>query len=202
MYNQLLQKKIKYNEKLVRRSIIVVRHSTNRRTSDKHKMFLTYSLSSIIVKNVNNFFNLLKDVDKVYIIHEKDDIVAECYVMLNKCIENFNVRMTDKKFYFYFNKSLSTGLWRLKEKVYNKNKTMGMSDFSEIAKYEQSTFTHNNQYPLLLQKNFSDREILIMQSKIDEEKIADCCKKLEITRGEYYKILLTIKSKINRKYLT
>jgi hypothetical protein len=202
LYNILARKDATYKEDLIRRSIILIRNSKNERTIDKHKMFIYDSVSSIIVKNTNNFFNLVSEIEKHRLIHEKDDIVVECYIILDKCVEKFSLKNPDWKFYFYLNKSLAQGLFRLKTKTYDNKQIYSTLDFAKIDNYDKNTFSTVNNYPLFLDKNFSDKEILLMQSKISEENIADFCKKIEIARSEYYRLVASIKKKINRKYLT
>lgn len=203
LYRRLSNSKTKYSEKLVRRSIVIIRNSTNEQLVKKHKDFIFDCLSKIIVKNINNFFNLIKNIDKGYVIHEKDDIVIECFIILDKCIEKFNLTMKDKKFYFYYNKSLSQGLYRLKEKNYGvKQNKYKHIDVNDVVNFDKTTFTHIKSYPLFLNKNFTNKEILLMQSKLGEEKIEFFCKKVEISHNEYYKILRSIKSKIDKKYFS
>lgn len=201
MYKQLCstaRNKSKYSEQLIRRSIRVIRNSTTKRTIDRHKLYIIDVLSPIIVKNVNNFFNLLKDVESHQILHEKDDIVAECYIILDNCIRKYSLGREDSKFYWYCNKSFSIGLFRLKDKIY-KMKGYNSVDFSDVSLHNQKGFSHTMTHPLLLGKNFSDKEILLMQSKIEDEKIQDFCKKIDISRTEYYKILRNVKVKVNKQ---
>lgn len=203
---EVFKSKKRYNETLIRRSILVIRNSTSHRTIERHKLFIIDALSPIIIKNVNNFFNLLKDLESHQILHEKDDIVAECYIILDKCIQNYCIDPSDKryrddsKFYWYCNKSFSIGLFRLKGKVYQM-KGYNSVDFSDINLHNREGFSHTMVHPLLLGKNFSDKEILLMQSKIEDEKIQDFCKKIDISRTEYYKVLKSIKAKVNKQYL-
>lgn len=202
LYKFLNTCNIKYSEKNIRRSIIVIRITTNERLRNKHKDFIFQSVSKIIVRNVNNFFNLIQDIEKGHVIHEKDDIVNECFVILQNCIDKFNLTNKSFKFYFYLNKACSQGLYRLKEKHYcNKSNKHQYNDVNDILNFDSSTFTSSSSYPLFLDKNFTKKEILLMQSKLDEEKIEDFCKKIEISKNEYYKILKNIRVKIQKNYI-
>lgn len=203
LYRSLLDSKVKYSEKMVRRSLIVIRHSSNERLVEKHKRFIFECSCKIIVRNTNNFFNLIKNVECGQVIHEKDDIVNECFLIMNKCLSKFNLKEKKYKFYFYVNKSISQGLYRMKERNYGLSTgKYSYINAGDVVEYEKKTFTHINNYPLFLEKNFSNKEILLMQSKLQEEKIEDFIIKAEITKSEYYRILKSVKSKIGKKYLS
>ncbi len=202
-YRKLCRTKAKYSERIIRRSIIIVRLSSNQRLVDKHKKIIFDCVAKMVIKNTNNFFNLIKDIEKGHVIHEQDDIISECFIIVDKCIVKFNLADKRFKFYFYLNKSLSQGLYRLKEKNYGASKQKySFVDASEVVDYEPSTFCFIKNYPLFLDKNFTNKEILLMQSKLQEEKIDDFCSKTEITKSEYYRILKSVKKKIEKNYLT
>lgn len=203
LYRELCQKTDKYSERKIRRSIIIIRHSSNNRLVRKQKQIIFDCVSKIVVKNINNFFNLIKDVEKGHVIHEYDDIVSECFVIVDKCVEKFNLAEKRYKFYFYLNKSLGQGLYRLKERNYgSKTGKYAYVDALNSIEYNEDTFTYIKNYPLFLDKNFSNKEILLMQSKLQEEKINDFCKKTEMTKSEYYRVLKSVKNKIDKNYLT
>lgn len=203
IYRNLCESKTKYSEKLIRKNIILIRYSSNQKLITKSKKIIFDCVSKIVVKNVNNFFNLIKDIETRHVIHEQDDIVSECFVVVDKCICKFNMNEKRYKFYFYLNKSLSQGLYRLKEKNYSvKTSKYSYISASDVVDYDQRTFHYIKNYPLFLDKNFTNKEILLMQSKLQEEKIDDFCKKVEMTKGEYYRILKSVKIKIQKNYLS
>ena len=202
LFKQLCASDKKYSEKMIRRCIIITRHTTNPRLIEKSKRKIFEYVGKMVVKNVNNFFNLIKDIEKGQVIHEQDDIVSECYVIVDKCIDKFNMTEKHYKFYFYLNKSLSQGLYRLKEKNYGvKTQKYSFIAASDVVDYDKKTFSYIKNYPLFLEKNFSNKEILLMQSKLQEEKIDDFCKKAEMTKSEYYRVLKSVKIKIEKNYL-
>ncbi len=203
LYRQLRSSSNKYSEKKIRRSIIIIRNSSNKRLIEKQKRIIFDCVGKMILKNVNNFFNLIKDIENGHVIHERDDIVIECYLIVDKCIEKFDLLEKKYKFYFYVNKSLGQGLFRLKEKNYGfKTGKYSHKSVEELVDRDEKTFCYIKNYPLFLEKNFTNKEILLMQSKLQEEKIEDFCKKIEITKSEYYRLLKRIKSKIDKNYLT
>lgn len=200
LYKDLQRKSIQYSEQGVRRSIVVIRISKNKRLLDKHKEFLLRSCSTIIVRNVNNFFNLIQNVESGQKIHTQDDIVMECYIILNNCVEKFDLEL-ESKFYFYLNKSLAQGLHKIIEKNYDKKFGRDVYlDINVVCNYKQESFSVNDSNPLLLDKNFTKSEVLLMQSKIQEEQPESFCGKLGITRNEYYNLLKSIKNKLEMNY--
>jgi hypothetical protein len=164
--------------------------------SDKHREYIFKSMSGIIIKNVNNFFNLIKGVDNSLIIHEKDDIVSECYLILNKCIEKFDISLKDSKFYFYYNKALSSGLYRIQERTYH-----GRYEnvcITELNRKSNKVHTLQPSNPLLLDLSFSENEILLINSRVEQISMKDFCLNNNISKVEYNNMLSNIKDKINK----
>ena len=141
LFNSLMRSSTQYDEVKIKKSIIVLRRTHSLKVLEGRKNYIYQALAIIIVKNVNNFFNLVKDIPKENVIHCKDDIVVECYIILNKCIEKFNLDNPDWAFHFYFNKALSHGLFRFKNKHYRPGKFN--VNYDDVSAYENRTFTKN-----------------------------------------------------------
>lgn len=201
LYSVLQKSKVAYNNRFIRKCLIICKYSTRESVRSRHKRYIYESVGSLTLKNVNNFFNLIRGVEKHLVLHEKDDIISECYLILDKCIEKFDLTEKDKKFYFYYNKSLIFGLMRIKKKQYNNKLNYQCVDFCDIESFDKRTQNEMQNHPLFLRNNFTDKEILLIQSKLEEEKIDNFCKKLGITKKEYYDTFNSIKKKINKKYL-
>jgi hypothetical protein len=200
LYKFLKDNEIKYCEKSVRKSVAILKVVKNGRVAEKHKKILMLLCSKIIIKSVNGFFFLIRGIEKGNVIHEQDDIVQECFLILNKCIEKFDLKNPDYRFYFYVNSAMQKGLYRLKEKEYSSisNKHIYVN-ISEVVEHDTMIVKGMN-HPLFLGKNFTKKEILLMQSKLDDEHIDDFCEKIDINKAEYYKVLKTIGRKINKNY--
>lgn len=199
LYQHILQQRCKYSEKSVVKSIVYIKNSTNEKLIDKHKQEIVKYTSKIILRNVANFFNQLRGLDQSKIHHSKDDIVSECYLIINNCIEKFDLR-SGYKFYFYLNKSMMRGLNKLKKESYRGESGSPFIDAIEICKFDWRTFSTEENNPLLLEKIFTKKEVLLMQSRVQEQTIDEFIKSIEISRTEYHKILKRIREKINKNY--
>lgn len=198
LYTQLKNSSIRYDEDKVKNCLIVIRNSKNDKLVEKSKMLIYNSLSNIIVKNVNNFFNLIKRVEAHRVLHERDDIVTECYVILNKCIKNFDVN-SGKNFFFYFNKALSLGLHRLAKKNYKDD--IYFNDYDVVHKFETNTFSNVALDPVMLDNvKFTLEHTEYIDSRLADEKINDFISRKGITRTAYYKIVNEVKSILSHIY--
>lgn len=200
LFNSIMKDRCKYSEKDVIKCIVIIKNSSNDKLIQKKKELIIKYSSKIILRNVVNFFNQLRGVESGKICHEKDDIVSECYMILDNCIENFNLN-SGYKFYFYLNKAMMRGLNKLKKKSYRGESCSTYIDSNEVCKFDWRTFSSEESNPLLLEKIFTKKEVLLMQSRIQEQKIDEFIKSVEISRTEYHKILKRIREKIKNNYI-
>lgn len=200
LFTMLRNSKERYDEDKVRKSLIIIKSVKNTRLADRHKEFVMFSLSDIIVKNVNNFFNLIKHVEECRLLHEKDDIVAECYVIMQKCMDNFDVKR-NKNFFWYYNKSLSMGLFRMTKRMYKTN--IYFKDFADMYGGENRLMQQSTQQaldPLIMNVDFTPEELDYLQSKLNDEKITDYLIRTNFTRTLYYRVERDVKFKLKRHY--
>lgn len=201
MFNFMKKHEKKYSEKEVRKCVSVLKCCKDGRTSERFKNELLFMCSKIITRNVQGFFVAIRSIDEHNVIHTQDDIISECVIVLDKCIEKFDLSKIEYKFYFYLNSSIQKSLWRLREKEYSSESSKHIHiDINDVVNFQNDLQT-TSPNPLLLDINFTKKEILLIQSKINGEKIEDFIKKLDITKVEYYKLLKIIVSKVDVKYL-
>jgi hypothetical protein len=200
LFNSLRNSKIRYDEDKVRSSLVVIRYAKSTRITSAHKKNILYSLSDIIVKNVNNFFNLIRHADECRKLHEKDDIVGECYVILEKCIAKFDIAR-NKNFFWYYNKALSMGLFRLAKRVYKPD--IFFKDFSLVYGHQGATPTSHIQQaldPLILKIKFTEEEQMYLQSKMDDERINEFLTRTGLPRAVYTRLGKQVKEKLQDYY--
>lgn len=196
LYNSLSRKYIKYNDTLVRKSIKIIRSAPNTRIADRERAKILDMMSRVIVKGVNNFFKLMSNVEQNdnVIIHTYDDIVAECYIILDKCVEKFDLE-NENKFYFYFNKSVNQGLFRIQERCY-RTKNIDINE----PKY-RNFGSETIETPILLENILNDKQMLVINSKLENQDVHEFCKMMKMTSIEYNNILRQSKD-ILRKHLS
>lgn len=194
LYNKLIKDRVPYNEQDVRRCIGIMRKLKHLEKYDKHKMLIYNSLSDIIIKGVNNFFGkIISHVKKENILHTKDDIVLECYCILDKCVEKFDLSLEDKQFFFYFNKSVSFGLIRIRDRKYKFSDNFNVRH-EDVQSFQDELFS-KDQDLLLLDKVFSTEEKKIIDSRLLGEDVEDFLERENMLNSDYFRILKDIKSK-------
>jgi hypothetical protein len=199
LYSELIKNRIPYDDKEVRKSITIIRKLKHLEKYDKYKMLIYNSLSDITIKGVNNFFGkIIAHVKKEDILHTKDDIVLECYCILDKCIENFDLTKEDKQFFFYYNKSVSFGLIRIKDRRY-KFQDCSNVKFEDISSFKDELSSKDVDL-MILDSVFSEQEKRLIKSRMDDEDIEEYLEREGILSSEYFKLLKEIKSKFLQNF--
>lgn len=183
-----------YNSKLASKSIILVKKSKDPQLIEESKLVLFKLLSNIVVKNVDNFFYLIRNYNN---FHSKDDLVSEAFIVFNKCLKSFDIKR-NKEFYFYYNKSLTRAFLRLAEKHYFKHRHCGrLNDFNQknISVSENLNDNFIGFYLNIFNLDEIEREIL--KSRMNKEKLKDFLERNKsMTSANYFKILSRIKIKL------
>lgn len=115
--NAVFGRRIPYVPKIVDRMIWSIKSC---KYCDERNVRLEYlifrMMHKVVVKNIQNYQNLMCNSRRTEILPERDDLISDCYLLLNKSIANFKAgRGYD--FYFYFNKVLSRHFFRLYQKA-------------------------------------------------------------------------------------
>lgn len=200
-YQYLLENKTHYYDKReIKRLLIKSKKSKSRRIARKSKEVLFLSLSNIVIKNIENFFNIL--YRKGYIkdnIHCKDELISECYIVLDKCVEKFAFNK-GTIFYWYYNRALTNRMSRIIEKIYYKHRSAYRIESSSHEYYIETkqlvdieTDFIGFYYDTL---KLTEEEIKIIEAKLHKTSIKDLIEEeLQITQNEYYKTVSRIKTK-------
>lgn len=188
-----------YDGKRVIQLIIKIKRTNNERDQDKYKQELFISLSKIITKAINNFFNLVKEINEEKILHTKEDICSECFITMNKCVENSEISSL-KKFYFYLNTSLNRRIYRIYEKNYKKHfSVLDNSDKTEgliLAK----KYTHHFDNVNIDLKGFSETEMEVIKFKLSGKKLNTFLESSDISSSQYYIIFNNVVRKLRDLY--
>lgn len=190
--------KVIYSNKEVVKCLYIIKKSTNARAVDEAKVRLLQQLNQIITKNIDNFFNMIKKDEKEP-LHSKDDMVGECYIVLQNCINLFEIKK-GKYFFWYYNKALTRALLRIREKMYLKHYVVDKLD----EEYEENLFfvsMANQEQDLvdyyLDNYGLDKQEKRIVKSLINGQKRGDFLQKnKDITWNKYYALLASIKKKL------
>lgn len=201
-YQYLIEKrKFYYDKKEVRKLLIRSKKSKSLRITRKNKEILFILLSNIVIKNIENFFNYCKQKGYKELIHERDDLVGESFMVLDKCIEKYDLQF-GTIFYWYYNRALSNRMLRIIERTYYKSRNSSrIPEGSEYYMETKQTTQIKTDFTDILFKNcnISETEKKIIEAKMQKSSIKDLLEKdLMITSNEYYKIVNKLKNKLSR----
>jgi hypothetical protein len=176
--------------------LMICRKCKNAKIVEQYKLSLFRSMGVIIIKNINNFFYFIRNFDKPC-IYTKEDLINECYIIFERCIQSsFNTK-SGKDFFWYFNTSLTRGLKRIMDESYLRNlKIENHKNFLNLKITEESRADFLGYYSKIL--NLTEKEEKVFLSKIEQIKIKDFIKDNSINENEYYRLFNSIKEKINK----
>lgn len=191
------QRDFYYNVSLVEKSIEIIQTSTDSRRIQAFKTLVFKMMKDVVKKNIANYLNLLNTIGSRD-IPERDELISDCYVVFDKCVNKFIVH-EGYNFYFYFNKSLARNFFREYYKKLRVNNTT--SDITEMMLIVNKSFhvkESQGSVDLLLDTlGFTDLEKRICFSKISKQKISDFLKvNDDITNSQYIRALKNIKAKL------
>jgi hypothetical protein len=166
--------------------------------TDAAKVNLFKLMKRIIVKNVKNYASLSRNSAVTEQCFEEDEMYAEAFIVMMKCVENFQVSKRNC-FYFYFNKSLSRNFYRMfykevrKLEVQKDYELFAMDTFvTNDFDYESLSLTINN----LGLDEFDKR---VLESKLKYEKKDEFIVNNEdATVSKYYSSIRKIKEKLKK----
>jgi len=196
LYNDLLKHANKqYDVDFVSRSLIYVKFGKIEIKKDRLRLEIFYCQSKFIIKAINNFFSLVKTISEEKVIHTKEDIASECYIVMSKCINNLKIKDL-KKFSFYLNTSLNRAMYRLYEKQYKKHfDVLPNNEDTEIIVMNHGYDDHFDLTSVDL-KDFSQIEIEIIKFKFSGEKLNVFLKTININNNDFQLHLENIKMKL------
>lgn len=188
-----------YTAKGAYRCVILVKHCSKEHKVVDSKLELFKLLSTIIVKNIENFFYLAKNYDHDKIFHSKEDLVGEAYLVLEQCLKNFDTRR-GKQFYLYYNKALTRAFLRIIDRSYQKHSgTIRIKPeyeshvFQSPARPETADFTDF----YLDAAGLTDEQQRVVKSKLNKQRIQEFLDdNPDITWNKYFKELGDAKVKL------
>ena len=194
---KIFKRKFVYRQKFINACILRIKYGhRSERTIRGYKMYIFKMMHDIILKNVCNFINLLSNGTNVREVPTRDDVLADAYIMFDKCIEKFQVK-GGNNFYYYLNKSLSRNFFREYQRT---QKRVELTDAMEVVNPDLHYNSHNYE-SILSMKNldFSDIEKRIAISRINGEQISEFLKKNnDITKLQYQMAIMRMKMVISK----
>ena len=190
-YSYLVNHQDNYQPRDVLKSIIVCIRCKDALLIQKHKLSLFLKLGKITIKNINNIFFLNKDM-KQNGLYTNDDLVNECYMIMEYCLKSFDWKRKTEFFWFY-NKALTRGLVRLFERhCKNMRDTQKLEDVRIVVNPQQQFLGY-----YLDKYKCKGMEKIILLSKVNNEKKKELMQRTRLTELQYRKHVNNLKEKFN-----
>lgn len=191
----------KYNAQLVDKLICRIQSNIKEERKNNIKYLVFKMMKNVVCKNILNYLNLLRGLNlRVEETPDSDDLISDCYVVYNHCVDKYLVR-SGYNFYFYFNKALTRNFFRLYTRAKTKlNRELEIEDESVLynrIEYSTSNGSLGSVELLMELLQFNDIEIRICRSRLSGQKNIDFLKEnLDVTNSQYNSTLRVIKEKL------
>lgn len=195
--NLYFRKDFYYDAEQVERYIGIIQTSTSPKRVHAHKNLVFMMMKDIVKKNISNFLNLLRGIDSPD-IPERDDLVTNCYITFDKCLEKYIVGR-GYNFYFYFNKSLSRNFFReYQREMQRRNASAKVTEvMSYVSKEMRVDAVHSSVDFVMDNLQFTPLEKKICHSKMSGQRASDFLKmNPEVTNSQYSRALKSVKNKL------
>lgn len=195
--NLYFRKDFYYDAEQVENYIGIIQTSTSSKRVCAYKNLVFMMMKDIVKKNISNFLNLLRGIDSPN-IPERDDLVTNCYITFDKCLEKYIVGR-GYNFYFYFNKSLSRNFFREYQREMKRiNASAEVTEaISYVSKEMRVDAVHSSVEFVIDNSQFTPLEKKICHSKVSGLRASDFLKmNPEVTNSQYSRALKSVKNKL------
>lgn len=195
--HRIFKKDFLYRQKFINTCIMRIKYGhRSERTIRGYKMYIFKMMHDIVKKNICNYINLLTNGTECREIPNHDDVLADVYIMFDKCLEKFKVKKGNK-FYYYFNKSLSRNFYREYQKT-QKQTAVELTDAMEVVHPNLQYKADNYSVDVVMDNlGFNDIEKRIVYSRMRGQKITEFLKEnKDITNNQYSNALKKMKNLI------
>ena len=186
-----------YRPKQVNKFLVMIKFGNTEKRRLAFKNLVFRMMKDIVLKNISNYFNLLNNTPMKDNLPDRDELVSECFLIFNKCIEKYKV-LPSHNFYFYFNKSLSRNFFRDYQRALVNDK-IELTEAIYTCHPDLRESERPNTVAILMDNmNFSDLERRISESRMLGQKTSEFLEaNPDVTSGQYSKALKHIKEMLN-----
>lgn len=190
----LFKRDYHYQVQFVNKCIAIIKFSKNEKRVLAYKNLVFHMMKDIVKKNVCNFLNLLSNTGRKDTLPEHDELIADCYIIFDKCLEKYIVHRKHN-FYFYFNKSLSRNFFRDYQRELKENQKVEVTEALSTVNQKFHDRGEPDTTELLMESMGLDEvEKRICRSRMLGEKTSEFLKEnTDITNGQYSRALKRIK---------
>lgn len=195
--NLYFRKDFYYDAEQVEKYIGIIQTSTSSKRVRAYKNLIFMMMKDIVKKNISNFLNLLRGIDSPD-IPERGDLVTNCYITFDKCLEKYIVGR-GYNFYFYFNKSLSRNFFReYQREMQRMNASAEVTEaMFYVSKEMRVDAVHSSVDFVMDNLQFTPLEKKICHSKMSGQRASDFLKmNPKVTNSQYSRALESVKNKL------
>lgn len=186
-----------YRQKFINTCIMRIKYGHRSECTIRgYKMYIFKMMHDIIKKNICNYINLLMNGTNLTEIPKHDDVLTDVYIMFDKCLDKYKVSK-GRKFYYYFNKSLSRNFYREYQKI--QKRTYSETENVEEAIHPNLRYNEDNYTVSVLMDNlgFTDTEKRIVESRLKGQYITEFLKEnTNVTQIQYANAMKRMKDLI------
>lgn len=183
-----------YKAKFVNKCIAIIRFTKSEKRRRAYRNLVFKMMKDIVKKNIANYLNLLSSIDMKDTLPSRDELIADCYIIFDKCVEKYKLGK-GYNFYFYFNKSLSRNFFRDYQKELQRSNSVEITEAlatvnSGFHDYRQLDTTEL----LMTHLGLTELEMRICRSRMLGQKTSEFLAENEdVTNAQYSKCLKRIK---------
>lgn len=183
-----------YKAKFVNKYIAIIRFTKSEKRRKAYYNLVFKMMKDIVKKNIANYLNLLSSIDMKDTLPSRDELIADCYIIFDKCVEKYKLGK-GYNFYFYFNKSLSRNFFRDYQKELQRSNSVEITEAlatvnSGFHDYRQLDTTEL----LMTHLGLTELEMRICRSRMLGQKTSEFLSENEdVTNAQYSKCLKRIK---------
>jgi hypothetical protein len=183
-----------YKAKFVNKCIAIIRFTKSEKRRKAYRNLVFKMMKDIVKKNIANYLNLLSSIDMKDTLPTRDELIADCYIIFDKCVEKF-ILGKDYNFYFYFNKSLSRNFFRDYQKELQHNNSVEITEALATVNSGFHDYHQLDTTELLMEHlGLNELEIRICRSRMLGQKTSEFLSENEdVTNAQYSKRLKRIK---------
>lgn len=186
-----------YKPKSVNRFLVMIKFGKTEKRRLAFKNLVFRMMKDIVIKNISNYLNLLNNTPMKDNLPDRDELVSECFIIFDKCIEKYKV-LPSHNFYFYFNKSLSRNFFRDYQKSLINDRIEITEAMSTCHPELRESEKINDVSVLMENMNFNELEKRISRSRMLGQKTSEFLEENpDVTSIEYSKALKHIKEMLN-----
>jgi hypothetical protein len=151
-------------------------------------------MQNVVNKNIYNYIRLLNSTS-ISEIPSKDELITECYIIMDRCILKFKIG-NKNLFYYYYNKSLSRNFYRKYQKILKEKKVELTTELIVVHPKLRDNSEIYTVELLMSSLRFDDIEKKICRSRLRGQRTSDFLKENNITNSKYMHSLAHIKNMI------